>query len=140
MRVIGWRRLLSALLGLWFTAFAAEPATLVACPMHGGTSAMAAHATHGEAAARAGASHHAGVRPASAAHHAPQHSHDPSSHTCTCLGHCCASSVAVIHAQDSDHPVAVFVSVVRTVVPRVNHRVPGTADHRLPFATAPPLA
>jgi hypothetical protein len=141
MHVIGWRRLLSALLGLWFTAYAAEPAALVACPMHGGSSVRAeASGEHGGAAAPGQSSHHAGARPASAADDAPQHSHAPGPHTCTCLGHCCASSVAVIRGGDSPCPVAAVVSAVRIDVPRVGRRVPALVDHRLPFATAPPLA
>jgi hypothetical protein len=140
MHVIRWRRLFSALLGLWFTAYAAEPADLVACPMHGVTSAIAAHAGHDGTAAPSHASHHAGVQPTPAADHAPQHSHDPSPHNCTCLGHCCASSIAVIRAGDSQWPVAALVAVVRIAVARVSDRVPAPADHRLPFATAPPLA
>jgi hypothetical protein len=138
MHVTGWRRLFSALLGFWFTAYAAEPAALVACPMHGGTSVVAAPAAHGAPAA-AQAAHHVAPRPAPTAG-APQHSHEPGPHTCTCLGHCCASSVAVIRAGESRWPLAALVAVMRIAVPRVTDRVPASADHRLPFATAPPLA
>jgi hypothetical protein len=140
MHVIGWRRLLSALLGLWFTAYAAEPAALVACPMHGGSSVMAAAAEHDGVAGAARTSHHGGARPMSEADDALQHSHAPGPHTCTCLGHCCASSVAVIRADDGRLPVAVLVTAVRVDVPRVGSRMPAQIDHRLPFATAPPLA
>jgi hypothetical protein len=140
MHVIGWRRLFSALLGLWFTAYAAEPAALVACPMHGATPVAAGHAPHGGAKAPADASGHAGAQPAPAATHAPEHSHDPGRHNCTCIGHCCASSVAVVRADDSRCPVAALAAVARVAVPRAAHRVPAPADYTLPFATAPPLA
>jgi hypothetical protein len=140
MHVTGWRRLFSALLGFWFTAYAAEPAALVACPMHGATSAVGVDAAYGETAAPAHGSHHAAAGATSAADTAPQHSHSPSPHTCTCLGHCCASSVAVIRTGGSRVPLAAVVAVVRVAVPRVSDRVPAVAEHSLPFATAPPLA
>jgi hypothetical protein len=140
MSVIGWRRLFSALLGLWFTAYAAEPADLVACPMHGATSVVSAHAAHGGIAAPSHGSHHAGAGATPAADDAPRHSDAPSSHSCTCLGHCCASPVAVTRAGDGEWPVAALVAVERVAAPRASDRVPAPADHRLPFATAPPLA
>lgn len=140
MHVIGWRRLFSALLGFWFTAYAAEPAALVACPMHGTTSAVTTESAHGGTAAPSHAHRDAGALPTPAADDAPHHSHDGGPHSCTCLGHCCASSVAAVRAADSPCAVAALRSVAHAAARRVDDLVPAAADHTLPFATAPPLA
>jgi hypothetical protein len=116
MHAAAWRRLLAVLLAIWFPLYAAEPAALVACPMHG-------------------ASH-----TAAAEHHAPAGSHDaPASHHCTCLGECCASTVALSAPEIIASFVPATVVAERAVVQVATSHAPRVAEHALPFATAPPL-
>jgi hypothetical protein len=117
MHAAAWRRLLAVLLAIWFPLYAVEPAALVACPMHGAPHAAAAE------------------------HHAPTGSHDaPASHHCTCLGDCCASTVAMSTPELVAPIVPATLVAVRVVVRAPSSYAPRAAEHALPFATAPPLA
>jgi len=120
VRTRAWFRALLAVWGLWFTAALSEPAGLHTCPMHGAHAMAQASGAHGSA-------EHAG-------HNVPSHS----SKDCTCLGLCCAASIAsprvsiqpavvsVQHETASFSPDAAAPRIVRA--------------HALPFANGPPPA
>ena len=126
-------RLLSALLGLWFTLLMVEPVALHACPMHDG-----GHATPGvstSAALTMGEAEH---------HHHPAPISEPPPPTeesagCLCLGMCAGATGTVL-------PVAVAFRVAelaadRTVVPALPAHAPVSRGGLvLPFANGPPAA
>lgn len=112
-------RIFGALLALWFALAMGEPVSLHACPMHDGVAA---------AAAQHGGSH-------AAMHHQPAEHGKSARHSCTCIGQCCASSIA--------HPAQAPTVAARLVAARD----PGLPDHRytpvarallLPWANGPP--
>jgi hypothetical protein len=131
------RRLLSALFSLWFAIVLGDPGVLHSCAMHGG-----GHGTHGAsgaATAHGGMSHGMSHDMSGLVEHqAPTDSPAPA--TCTCVGHCCATTAT------APIPLRPAIEIPTIDAPRLAPRVaavvvpPGAPDHRLPFANGPPAA
>lgn len=128
------RRLLWALLGFWFSAYAAEPPALVACPMHGAAGAVAAKPGHASAPEASHQAHHGGAGAAET----PIRPEHQGAHLCTCIGHCVGATVALLQAPGGP-PVSVpVVATTDASVTRGGDRPATAAAYTLPFATAPP--
>ncbi len=153
-----------AVWGLWFTTALTEPAGFMACPMHSGVQAgLNGHNGHGASTPTSGAA----ATPASDARMLMSHdmsgdmstqmstemstemsrdmntamTHDapPSSHQhCTCLGDCCALSVASVPVAPT-LPASVTVQVAHAPPPVVIARPMSQIDYVLPFANGPPV-
>lgn len=145
------RRIFALVQAAWLALLIAEPASLHACAMH-----ATGHGSHAVAAAPAGE-----VRaPALDAHHQHHATHDGSavaveratvatdaqpeteqgatSH-CQCLGECCAAAATALATKVS--LVEARVVTVAVYAPDAHERIAArSADLRLPFANAPPVA
>lgn len=120
VRKHAWFRALVAVWGLWFTAALSEAAGLHTCAMHGNHAVAQAHSGHA-------AAEHSG-------HGAPSHA----SKACTCLGFCCAASVATPRV--SIQPAVVSIQRETAVFSPAGATLSITRAHALPFANGPPTA
>jgi hypothetical protein len=120
-----WRfRLVALIFGLWFASVAADAPGTHACPVHGPHVAQMSEMAHSTGASTA----HQGSSPS-------QHNHQHSG--CTCLGCCCASARAVLPPVGYDLVAATRI-YHEAPAPTLTSVVPSPAEHRHPFATAPP--
>jgi hypothetical protein len=129
-------RSVAALFALWFAVVLGDPGVLHTCAMHGG------HGGHGAApvtvALDVQMAH--GVHGTHGAHVPspadPQHSGAPA--TCTCIGHCCAVTVAAPLPTLATVPVPVAVAKERHPLDAPVVEAPAAPDRRLPFSNGPP--
>ena len=129
------RRPLTVLFALWFAAVLGDPGMLHTCAMHG-----AGHGGHG---AHAAMSHDAHSDMAGMDH--GQHSAAPESHheapapaTCTCVGHCCAATIAAPVGPGPTITIAALTPAPRLPSAVREHGAPAAPDQLLPFANGPP--
>ena len=115
MRRTVWVRILTAVWSFWFAAAFLELPGAHACAVHDAVAQPGAHAHH-----------HHDSSPTQKGQH------------CSCLGHCCGTSPAVlatpslgVEAGISELPPAVFAAPAVVVVTRA---------HARPFANGPPVA
>ncbi|MFL5606993.1 MAG: hypothetical protein ACJ8AD_11150 [Gemmatimonadaceae bacterium] len=129
-------RPLAVLFALWFAIVLGDPGMLHTCAMHGG------HGGHGAAAAAPTPSHDGhGMHGASGNAHqsAPADTHRPdSAPACTCIGHCCAVTVAAPLPAVATVPVPVAVAEERHPLDAPPVQAPAAPDRRLPFSNGPP--
>lgn len=141
-------RVLSAILAVWFSFVAIQPATAEPCPHHEPALALLAMGMrHREGQLAHGLMGHAGHQVNNDSHHDPHnavHGHGaPESghqhHSCTCLGACSASVVvAIVPTQIVAAPIPAIVAVeVDGSTARIFPRLP--TPHFLPFANGPPV-
>jgi hypothetical protein len=130
-------RSLHALFALWFAVILGDPGVLHSCAMHG-----AGHGAHGvQVAAPSAMSHDMSHDMSAMAHEAaPADSHEraPAHATCTCVGHCCATTASA--PLPAAHTIELPTLEVPHVAPSQAAAVaaPQAPDHRLPFANGPP--
>jgi hypothetical protein len=129
----------TALFALWFAIMLGDPGMLHTCAMHGG------HGGHGRGAAQAApaaAEHHTQMAHGAhgAAHAAaPGDTQQPAAPgPCTCIGHCCAVTVAAPLPAVAVLPVPVAVAEERHPLDAPTVEAPAAPDRRLPFANGPP--
>jgi hypothetical protein len=128
----------AVLFALWFAIVLGDPGMLHTCAMHGG------HGGHGAtpAAPAAATTHdaHAAHGTHGAAHQsAPADAPQPNAPApCTCIGHCCAVTVAAPLPTLSTVPVPVAVAQERHPLDAPAIDAPAAPDRRLPFANGPP--
>ncbi len=144
LRLRRWQQVASPVLALWFAVFIGESAWLNACPMHGGkamAAASGAHAMHGgvgQGAAPATAHvAHASVADGAAENDQPQPT--PKRSPCNCLGHCIG---AAVHAL-APAPLRLQLAELherQQVDASTAQRPAERQEHRLPFATPPPVS
>ena len=122
-------RVVSLVLSLWVPLFMSGSESIVRCPTHDGTTAVAAQTG---APASAAADHdHGGTHSAPADH--------ADSHSCSCPGPgCCPPAVAVVPG--AQLPLATIVAIHEATAVSTLERFASESDHVLPFATAPPPA
>jgi hypothetical protein len=123
------------LFALWFAVVLGDPGMLHTCAMHGG------HGGHGASPAAAPATTaHGGHMAHGAAHQsAPADaSHPAAPAPCTCIGHCCAVTVAAPLPALDVVPVPVAVAEERHPLDAPTVEAPAAPDRRLPFANGPP--
>jgi hypothetical protein len=128
-------RPLTALFALWFAVMLGDPGLLHTCAMHGG------HGSHGATPA-ATAAHDA---PMAHGAHGAMHQSAPAdaprpdaAGPCTCIGHCCAVTVAAPLPTPATIPVPVAVAQERHPLDAPAADAPAAPDRRLPFANGPP--
>ena len=122
------------LFALWFAIVLGDPGMLHTCAMHGG------HGGHGAAAAPAAHGAQMALGAHGATHHgapadAPRHDAPA---PCTCIGHCCAVTVAAPLPSLATIPVPVAVAEERHPLDAPSVDAPAAPDRRLPFANGPP--
>ena len=115
------RRLVAALLALWFAVVATEGARVHACAMHGGSAAVAGHDGHGA---------HAG-------HGAPAHGQQP--HQCTCPDTSCGTAIVALATPRLTAHFGIAVADVEAVFSPASGRRPIPPPHLTPFANGPPV-
>ena len=116
-------RALIALWSCWFALLLSESAMLHACPMHDGIAAEAMAADgHG--------GHHAS---------SGQDGEQPATHSCSCIGHCSASSPLAPSTAGSLSWLAGVIDIAPEVA-MAQQLVPVEPDYLLPFANGPPLS
>jgi hypothetical protein len=139
-----WVRPFVALFAVWFAFGLGDPGMLHSCPMHGD------HGGAAPASASAGHDGHAmgmhGMRAmhgsaAESASQPPAGSPQQDAHGgCTCIGNCCAASVAAPLRTAAALYVPASVAEVRQPLAAPRNDAPASADTRLPFANGPPIA
>lgn len=135
-----WARPFAALFALWFAVILGDPGMLHSCPMHGGHGGHAAATAAGGHDMAAHASHGMHAAAAMAADAAPQQSapHHGGTGPCTCVGQCCAASIAA--PLPTVATIHLPATVARTEPAQLAARaeLPAAPDFRLPFANGPP--
>jgi hypothetical protein len=134
-RVSRLTRPFTALFALWFAVMLGDPGMLHTCAMHGG---------HGAAHAAPAATRHEmqGTHGAHGAGHqtVPSNTQQPDAPgPCTCVGHCCAVTVAVPLPAVAILPVPVAVAEERHPLDAPSGDAPAAPGLRLPFANGPPI-
>ena len=121
-----WYRSITVLFGAWFALATADLASVHQCPMHDGPLPMAMGPDHDMA-------QHHGAAPSS-------DSTPASSHSCTCIGTCCAATVPLPAAEQ----VVAFLETLHAPVTLASAPVfvvrVSLVDFVLPFSTAPPMS
>ena len=126
-------RPVAMLFALWFAIVLGDPGMLHTCAMHGG------HGGHGAAAAPAAAAHEGHMAHGTAHQHAPADAPTPKAPApCTCIGHCCAVTVAAPLPTLSTVPVPVVIAEERHPLDAPAADAPAAPDRRLPFSNGPP--
>jgi hypothetical protein len=124
-------RPIAMLFALWFAIVLGDPGMLHTCAMHGG------HGGHGAAPATTG--HDVHVAHGVSHHQAPAEAPQPAAPApCTCIGHCCAVTVAVPLPTLGTVPVPVAVAEERHPLDAPAIEAPAAPDRRLPFSNGPP--
>jgi hypothetical protein len=129
----------AALFALWFAVVLGDAGMLHTCAMHGG------HGGHGVTAtpplASSGHGRHMAHGTQPAAHQtAPADAPQPDAPApCTCIGHCCAVTVAAPLPTVGTIPVPVAVAEVRHPLDAPSVEAPAAPDRRLPFSNGPPI-
>lgn len=144
-----WSRPFTALFALWFAVVLGDAGTLHSCAMHGG--GMGGHGGHGGHGGQ-GAAHQQATGSAAGHQMDRMHGEQAAAHEtppagsqrraapgpCTCLGHCCAVTVAVPLPTVATLPVPVAVAEARHPLEAPAVVAPAAPDLRLPFANGPP--
>ena len=126
-------RPVAMLFALWFAIVLGDPGMLHTCAMHGG------HGGHGAASAAAATAHDGHMAHGAAHQSAPADAPQPKSPApCTCLGHCCAVTVAAPLPALATVPVPVAVAEERHPLDAPAVEAPAAPDRRLPFSNGPP--
>ena len=136
-----WARPFAALFALWFAVMVGDPGMLHSCPAHGGHGAHAAASAAGGHDAPATHAMH-GAHDAGAMHSASQHGtqHHDKTGPCTCVGQCCAASIAApLPAVAALQAPATVVRAEQPLIVALGDS-PAAPDLRLPFANGPPIA
>jgi hypothetical protein len=132
-------RPLAALFALWFAIVLGDAGMLHTCAMHGG------HGGHGVAAtpptANTGHGRHMshGAQPATHQTAPADTQHPDAPAPCTCIGHCCAVTVAAPLPTVGTIPVPVAVAEERHPLDAPSAEAPAAPDRRLPFSNGPPI-
>jgi hypothetical protein len=133
MRRSWLERCASVLLAFWLVVNLAEPASLHACPMHGGG------ATAGSSAPAAGGGHNHAATHVSSSKQSPSDDSGTGHKYCSCPGKCCSHGVGVTVPTIR----VAFVDVVVQFAEPAAHDVgiaAAAAEHLLPFSIGPPRA
>jgi hypothetical protein len=135
-RLVHLTRPFTALFALWFAVILGDPGTLHSCAMHG-TGGHGGHGARQAPAVSAGGQMHAMHGEHAKA---PAGSQEPAApRPCTCLGHCCAVTVAAPLPTVAILPVPVAVAEERHPLDAPSSDAPAAPDLRLPFANGPPI-
>jgi hypothetical protein len=132
-------RSLAALFSLWFAMVLGDPGVLHSCAMHG---SHGGHATATSSAVTSGHDMHASHGAHDVAHApAPSNGRQPAKTPapCTCIGHCCAVTIAAPLTAPATLVVPVAVAEQRRPLDASScDALPAAPDRRLPFANGPP--